>query len=84
MSETPANRRLARGISAALVCEQFAMAEPATEIATLINIAFAAARLRDAAARAVKGDDIGAYVTADNRLRELLEQFAGTEAGDAL
>jgi hypothetical protein len=74
-----ATRRLGIGIGAAIVCEQYALSDPASDIPALINIAFAADQLRQAAARAVNGDDIAAYVTADNRLRELLEQFAGTQ-----
>ena len=77
-------RRVSCAVAATVTCEQFAIVDPVTEIPALLNIAFAADRLRAAAAKAVKGDDIDAYVTADNRLRELLEQFKGTEAGDAL
>lgn len=98
MSETPARyaaapqvvskdvlaRRVGRGIAASVVCEQFAITDPVTEIPALLNIAFAAARHLAAAEKAMAGDDIAAYVTASSRLRELLEQFKGTESGDAL
>jgi hypothetical protein len=79
-----ASRRTGRAIAAGVACEQFAIYDPVSEIPALINIAFAAARLQAAAAKAIHGNDIPAYMTADARLRELLEQFKGTETGELL
>lgn len=64
--------RLGRGIGAALICEDLGITDPASELPLLIEIATAAAVLQRAAASAVAGDDIGAYVGADNALRALI------------
>ena len=67
-----AARRVGRGIAAAMACEDLGIADPLAELPLLVDIADAALRASRAAGPAIKGNDIPAFIDADNRLSELL------------
>ncbi|HCZ48670.1 MAG TPA: hypothetical protein DCZ11_06665 [Gammaproteobacteria bacterium] len=67
-----AARRVGRGIAAAMACEDLGITDPLAELPLLVDIADAALRASRAAGPAIKGNDIPAFIDADNRVADLI------------
>jgi len=67
-------KRMTRGISAALICDELRILDPTTELPLLMRIASAAGLHCDAASAAVGGNDLPAYYRHESALRDLLAE----------